>query len=271
MLFDRRIILVLPALVALSLEYAGAFTPVVLGGGKASPSSSHHQAASSRLLSSALASSETTEAVDLSIPYDAAARLAYSAWCTKFSKPTDEARYVSFKANYETITVANVIAIKEYIDAGGDIVGGSGNDRPKDLELNEYGDMTEEEYVAMMAAGGGEAEATEVVVTTTEKGPLETFMEASEAQSEASIALAEAADALAEEEEVRSPLLLFIGPPRSYLPPKGLSFLLPLPALFTNETYPLIARPQCALYPPPSYVSFHPIHHDGPTLQRPRR
>jgi len=201
MLFDRRIILVLPALVALSLEHAGAFTPVVLGGGKASPSSSHHQAASSRLLSSALASSETTEVVDLSIPYDAAARLAYSAWCTKFSKPMDEARYVSFKANYETITVANVIAIKEYIDAGGDIVGGSGNDRPKDLELNEYGDMTEEEYVAMMAGGGGEATAEVDVTSTPEKGPLETFMEASEAQSEASIALAEAADALAEEEE----------------------------------------------------------------------
>ncbi len=219
MLFNRRI-LVLPALVALSLQHSGAFTPVILGGNGRNPSCHrrhhHHRDASSPsssssrlpLSSSSLTSSETeTDVVDLSIPYDAAARLAYAEWCAKFSKVPDEGRYVAFKSNYETITVANVVAAKEYIDAGG-IVGGS--DRPKDLELNEYGDMTEEEYVAIMGGGGGgdapssSAGAAADVIDNTDKGPLETFMEASEAQSEASIALAEAADALAVEEEVRS-------------------------------------------------------------------
>jgi hypothetical protein len=93
---------------------------------------------------------------------------------------------MAFKSNYEQISVANVVAAKEARD--------SDTARPKDLELNEYGDMTEEEYMAMM--GGG-------ATASSEKGPLETVMEASAAQSEASVALAEAADALAEEEEVR--------------------------------------------------------------------
>ena len=53
------------------------------------------------------------EKVDLSIPYDAAARLAYDQWRT-FNEmgDFDDDSYKSFKSKYETMTVANVIAKK---------------------------------------------------------------------------------------------------------------------------------------------------------------
>lgn len=202
MLFDRRI-LVLSAILA--GHDAVAFTPVNLGGGvggsRISVTSSSEArivkfipllGASSRLSSSLLAeaATDTGASTDVSIPYDSAARLAYADWCTKFGKSPDDTRYMAFKSNYQQISVANVVAAKEARD--------SDTARPKDLELNEYGDMTEEEYMAMMGGGGAAAP-----VAASEKGPLETVMEASAAQSEASVALAEAADALAEEEEVR--------------------------------------------------------------------
>ena len=208
MLFNRRI-LVLPALVALSGQHAVAFTPATLCGSRTSAGSGSAVVASSvasavhpvvllpsRLFSTSLASSDVTSSVgsDVSIPYDAAARLAYGEWCAKFDRKPDESRYASFRSNYETIAVANVVAAKESQDAG--------TDRPKDLELNEYGDMTEDEYLAAMGGGGGGEVEEEAAAASPEKGPLETVMEASAAQSEASIALAEAADALAEEEEV---------------------------------------------------------------------
>lgn len=203
MLFDRRILVLS---VILAGHDAVAFTPVNLGGGvggsRISVTSSGEArnvrftpllGASSRLSSSLLAeaATDTGASTDVSIPYDSAARLAYADWCTKFGKSPDDTRYMAFKSNYEQISVANVVAAKEARD--------SDTARPKDLELNEYGDMTEEEYMAMM--GGGAAAAASV--SAPEKGPLETVMEASAAQSEASVALAEAADALAEEEEVR--------------------------------------------------------------------
>jgi hypothetical protein len=199
MLFDRRILVLS---VILAGHDAVAFTPVNLGSGvggsRISVTSSSEArnvklftpllGASSRLSSSLLAeaATDTGASTDVSIPYDSAARLAYADWCTKFGKSPDDTKYMAFKSNYEQISVANVVAAKEARD--------SDTARPKDLELNEYGDMTEEEYMAMMG-GGATAES--------EKGPLETVMEASAAQSEASVALAEAADALAEEEEVR--------------------------------------------------------------------
>ena len=135
---------------------------------------------------------------DVSIPYDAAARLAYDAWCAQYGKSPDEGRFANFKANYEALTVANVVAAKDARD--------DGTDRPKDLTLNEFGDMTEAEFAAAQAGGGGEAPTLADFEAAAEeeapqKGALETVMEASAAQSEASTALAEAADALAEEEE----------------------------------------------------------------------
>lgn len=214
MLFDRRILV-------LSLILAGhdalAFTPVNVGGGgggsRISITSSAGSSgevpllgASSRLSSSLLAeaATDTGASTDVSIPYDSAARLAYADWCTKFGNSPDDTRYMAFKSNYEQISVANVVAAKEARD--------SDTARPKDLELNEYGDMTEEEYTAVMGGGGATAP-----VAASEKGPLETVMEASVAQSEASVALAEAADALAEEEEVR--LIVTLGPHNSLIPP----------------------------------------------------
>lgn len=53
------------------------------------------------------------EKVDLSIPYDAAARLAYDQWRTFHEMGDfDDDSYTSFKLKYETMTVANVIAKK---------------------------------------------------------------------------------------------------------------------------------------------------------------
>ena len=132
--------------------------------------------------------------IDVSVDYDSAARLAYEDWCAKFNK--DDTKFDTFKANYEAITVANVAAAKKARDEG--------VDRPKDLELNEFGDMTEEEYMAAQSGGAAAEAAVEEPVVPVEKGALESAMEASAAQMEASDALAEAFDALAEEEEVRS-------------------------------------------------------------------
>ena len=135
--------------------------------------------------------SMVTEEVDLAIPYDAAARLAYDDWRGKFDKGDfDEERYQVFKNNYEAITVANVVAKKKARDEDGDA--------PALMTLNEYGDFTEEEYKAAMA--GGDAEATPKPTTTGDV--LGKAMESAQSQSEASNALKDAADALAEEEEV---------------------------------------------------------------------
>ena len=156
---------------------------------------------------------------DISIPYDAAARLAYDGWCQTYGKPFDAKRYETFKANYEALTIANVKAAKEARDAGL-------AEPPKKLDLNEYADMTAEEYMAMQSGGGGGASASASASgtgTTTAVAPasapkekksetekvassgdvLGQAVEAAELQNDASAALAEAADALAEEEEVR--------------------------------------------------------------------
>jgi hypothetical protein len=123
--------------------------------------------------------------VDLSIPYDAAARLAYDEWRQQFNKGAfDEKRFVSFKANYEAVTVANVVAKKEARE--------SGSDEPLALmTLNEYGDFTEEEF-SRLSSGSGSATGK----------VLEKALEVAQSQSEASSALEEAANALAAEEEV---------------------------------------------------------------------
>lgn len=176
MVIDRRF-LVLPALVALSARNADAFTPANFG--------------TSRTASSVRFSMVSTEN-DVSIAYDSAARLAYKDWCAKFDKEANDERYETFKSNYEAITVANVSAAKKARD--------DGVDRPKDLELNEYGDMSEEEYLKMQS-GASDSTPVEDTPATPEKGAMESVMEASMAQNDASNALAEAADAMAEEEE----------------------------------------------------------------------
>ena len=179
MMINRRY--VLPALLALAARNADAFAPVSLapiGNTGVAPRFSM------------VAPSDVD--VDVSVDYDAAAKLAYNKWCEKFGKEPNDSKFVAFKTNYEALTIANVSAAKKARD--------DGTERPKNLELNEFGDMTEEEYMKMQSGGSTEEEPVEEAVP--KKGALETAMEASVAQSDASNALAEAADALAEEEQV---------------------------------------------------------------------
>lgn len=123
---------------------------------------------------------------DVSIPYDAAARLAYDEWRAQFDKGDfDEKRFEIFKANYETITVANVSA-KQKARAGG-------TTSLTLMSLNEYGDMTEEEFKIALTSGAKKMSTGDVLTKAVENAEL---------QSEASSALGEAADALAEEEKV---------------------------------------------------------------------
>lgn len=129
--------------------------------------------------------------VDLRIPYDAAARLAYDEWRAKYDKGDfDPVRYEVFKSNYEAITVANVVAKKKAREEE--------EAAPALMTLNEFGDCTEEEYKAAME--GGTTPAPQKPTTTGDV--LGKAMESAQSQSEASNALKDAADALAEEEEV---------------------------------------------------------------------
>lgn len=125
---------------------------------------------------------------DVSIPYDAAARLAYDQWRDEFLKGDfDPVRYEAFKANYEAIAVLNVSSKKKARDEG--------DDSPSLLNLNEYADCTAEEYESLMKGEEPEAPPTTGDV-------LGQAVEAAQSQMAASTALQEAADALAEEEEV---------------------------------------------------------------------
>jgi hypothetical protein len=131
---------------------------------------------------------------DVSIPYDAAARLAYDEWRAQYNKGAfDEKRFVNFKNNYETISVANVIAKKRARDSGGTV-------SLSLLTLNEFGDFSEYEYER---ANKGSAPPT------TTGDVLSKALEAAELQLQASNALGEAADALAEEEQVSSSFICF--------------------------------------------------------------
>lgn len=161
------------------------------------------------------AAASTKDTVDVSIPYDSAARLSYDQWRKEFKKGSfDEKRYNSFKANYETISVANVVAKKVARE-------NSGDDTPVSdisdelLSFNEFGDFTAEEYAAAMELESdvdavsssvlekaGAAEPPKKSISTGDV--LSQAVEAAGLQSVASNALGEAADALAEEELVRS-------------------------------------------------------------------
>lgn len=135
--------------------------------------------------------------MDVSIPYDAAARLAYDEWRAKYNKGEfDPIRYQNFQANYETITIANVVAKKQARESGND-----GNNSPSLMALNEFGDCTEEEYQALMQKKQQQQQPSQTPPTST-GDVLGRAVEAAQSQSQASSALEDAANALAEEEEV---------------------------------------------------------------------
>lgn len=172
-------------LALVALETADAFqstTPIVR---------STLRPASVRSFAVDLAASTSTE--DVSIPYDAAAELAYDEWCTKYDKPFNAQRYEVFKSNYKAITVMNVSAKKKARES-------ESTDTPSLLSLNEYADCTAEEYEAAMNGGGGDESSS----TSSTGDILGEAVAAIESQSAASSALQDAADALAEEEEVCS-------------------------------------------------------------------
>lgn len=153
------------------------------------PHSLRSSASSSALRqSTSLLSSQT--GVDVSIPYDAAAKLAYDEWCQQYGKTPDSKRYEIFKSNYETITVANVVAKKQARDTDAS--------PPALLTLNEYGDCTAEEYQAAMNAPK----------QTSTGDVLGKALEAAQSQEQASSALEDAANALAQEEEVSGSCLI---------------------------------------------------------------
>jgi len=135
---------------------------------------------------------------DVSIEYDSAAKLAYSEWREKYSKGDfDAARYESFKANYEALTIANVVAAKKARDEKSETP-------PRRLDLNEFADMTAEEYMAMQSGETVEApkvEETEESDESQKVDLLSAAFESTVSQSEAASAIEEAATALAEEEK----------------------------------------------------------------------
>ena len=125
-----RKVLALAALVVLSGQHSSAFTPVTLGG----------QITGSRLSSSLVKESATDS--DVSIEYDSAAKLAYEKWRSDFDKGDfDTVRFGTFKANYEALTIANVVAAKKAREEGA-------TDELQRLELNKFADMTADEYMA---------------------------------------------------------------------------------------------------------------------------
>jgi hypothetical protein len=100
---------------------------------------------SRRLLSATLGMAVDNKVVDVSIPYDAAARLAYDQWRADFNKGDfDATRFQIFKDNYEIITVANVKAKKKARDDS------TVSLSSYLMSMNEFGDMTQEEYEMLM-------------------------------------------------------------------------------------------------------------------------
>lgn len=134
---------------------------------------------------------------DVSIPYDAAARLAYDSWLQEFNKGEfNPNRYPQFKENYEALTAANMAAKKKARDEGTGTV--------DLLTLNEFGDFSAEEYEAMQRGETVDTSASAAPAAPASAGSdiMGKAMESIESQAEASNALEEAAEALADEEEV---------------------------------------------------------------------
>jgi hypothetical protein len=190
-----------------------------------------------------MAEKEQDTSTDVSVPTESVARLAYDEWRVQFNKgPFDAQRFANFKQNYETITVANVMAKKKARDEGTVSV-------LYLLNLNEWADCSAAEYAAAAVAAArnpnpitaATAAATaaplvvdDAMVTSEDTSRsmtepetsssslslssvpppttvtvvstntvLNQALETAEKLSEASSALSMAADALAEEEEVR--------------------------------------------------------------------
>lgn len=88
--------------------------------------------------------------VDVSVPYDAACRLAYEEWKAKFDKTepreddplSAEERFQQFRISYERVTIANIAAKKKVRDAGGFEEART----LKTVELDQYAAMTDLEY-----------------------------------------------------------------------------------------------------------------------------
>lgn len=145
-------------------------------------------------LSMVAMASAATE-TDVSIPYDAAARLAYDEWRGQFNKGDfDEKRYAIFKNNYQTITVANVKAKKKARED--DTVSLSL------MSLNEFGDFTKEEYMQALEGGPSAPSSSAQPTRMSTLDVLGDAVKAAELQTQASNALEAASDALAIEEQV---------------------------------------------------------------------
>ena len=135
---------------------------------------------------------------DVSIPYDAAAELAYKGWIEQYDRPYDAERYKVFLDNYKAITVMNTAAKQKARETGG---------KPNLLSLNKFADCTAEEYEAAM--NGESKSSSDDSSSETEEAPatsgniLGDAVKAVESQASASSALQEAADALEAEEAVR--------------------------------------------------------------------
>lgn len=145
-------------------------------------------------ITAAWAGAKEAVEVDVSIPYDAAARLAYDEWRDQYNKGGfDAKRYEAFQANYNAITVANVSAKKKARETG---------EEPRLMSMNEFGDCTAEEYKAAQSKSEKPSSTG---------GVLDKAAAAVESQSAASTALGDAAAALAEEEEVSVTTILLDG------------------------------------------------------------
>lgn len=160
---------VIAAVAILTTPWADAFTPTCLR----SPLHTRSRSTSSSLRASDF---------DISIEYDAAAKLAYEDWRKKYNKGSfDENKYPVFLANYEAVSIANVIALKKARDSGS-------VDTVKSIELNESADS------ALIQPGG--------ISTEPKASLLKKALASSAAQSEAAVAIEEAAAALAEDEQL---------------------------------------------------------------------
>ena len=69
---------------------------------------------------------------------------AYDGWRAKYSKNFDPAGFKTFKSNYLTIMNANIAAEQKALEAG--------KEPPKWITLNEYGDLSLDEYKAIQGA-----------------------------------------------------------------------------------------------------------------------
>ena len=136
MAWQNSKLLALGALAALASKHVSAFTPFSLS--------------NQRVSYSTLSASD-----DVSIDYDAAAKLAYNEWRDMNGKGDfDASKFDAFKGNYEALTIANVKAAKKAREEGTDSV--------QKLELNEFADMTVAQFQAMQ--GGGDQVEPEIEV-----------------------------------------------------------------------------------------------------------